>query len=82
MRIMQKAAALTAALVLVPASAMAANIPDAGEEPGAGLSVLETFFWFIAVPGAIVGVVTLLWALGNWRKAGAEKSVVIWSENN
>jgi hypothetical protein len=50
----------TAALVLLSSSpALAAN-PDDGNEPGSGFSVLETLFWFVAVPGTLFVVITLL----------------------
>jgi hypothetical protein len=82
MDILKKVVGLSTLLLLSPTSAFAANIPDAGEEPGAGLRVLETVFWFIGVPAAIVGVVTFIWALGNWRRTAEDKSVVVWTEQN
>ncbi|MEY3408176.1 MAG: hypothetical protein RL038_1237 [Actinomycetota bacterium] len=72
-----KSLALTATLSLMPVSAFAANIPDAGEEAGPGMSVLETFMWFIAAPAAIIGVVTFLWALSGWRKSAKANEVEI-----
>jgi hypothetical protein len=51
----------TAALVLLLSSSPAlATKPDDGSESGSGLSVLETLFWFVLVPGALFVVIALL----------------------
>lgn len=78
----KKISIATFGLMFAPNVTFAANIPDAGEEPGVGLSVFETFFWFIGVPAAIMGAVTFVWAIGNWRKAAENKSVVVWHNEN
>ena len=45
------------------ASTVLARVVDDGAEPGDGLSVLETLFWFVAVPGALfVGIALLVMA--------------------
>lgn len=66
---------LTIVFALVTPTAFAANIPDAGEETGPGLSVLETVLWFVALPGAILGTIWFIWALGNWRKSAKSNEV-------
>lgn len=72
-----KTLVLSLALSLIPTTAFAANIPDAGEETGPGLSVLETVLWFVVAPGAILGGIWFLWALSNWRKAAKTSEVEI-----
>jgi hypothetical protein len=64
----------SAIFALTPTTVFAANIPDAGEEPGAGLSVLETVLWFVVAPAAIIAVITFIWALSNWRKEAAKST--------
>ena len=44
-----------------------ANIADAGDEPGAGLSVVETVGIFVGLPVASVFAIWLLWAIPGWR---------------
>lgn len=52
----------TVALVLLPSPVWAASTRrvDDGSEPGDGLSVIETLFWFVAVPGALFVAIALL----------------------
>lgn len=45
-----------------------AAIPDAGSEAGEGLSVVETVFWFVALPSIMWFVIWLLWSMPKWRK--------------
>jgi hypothetical protein len=52
---------VTAALTLLLTSSPAlATKPDGGSEPGPGLSVIETLFWFVVVPGALFVAIALL----------------------
>lgn len=41
---------------------------DAGDEPGAGMSVLETVGFFVVLPLGIWGVIWLLWSLPKWMR--------------
>jgi hypothetical protein len=53
-------AASAVALVLAPASAaLAANVDD-GQDPGPGLSVLQTVLIFVGIPALLFVVITLL----------------------
>jgi hypothetical protein len=54
-------AAVTAGLVLLPATAaVASRPPDDGAEPGSGFSVIETLLWFVVLPGALFVLIALL----------------------
>lgn len=50
------------------ASSALAYTVDAGEEAGPGMSVLETVLWFVALPGALIGLVWFLWSIPAWRR--------------
>ena len=53
-------AATAAALVLAPASAaLAANVDD-GQQPGGGLSVMQTLLIFVGIPALLFVVISLL----------------------
>lgn len=44
---------------------------DAGDDPGPGMSVLETVGIFVLLPMGIWGVIWLLWSIPKWsREAG------------
>lgn len=58
---------MTSALLAVPSPAMA-YMRDAGDEPGSGMSVLETVGVFVLLPLAIWGVIWLLWSIPKWRR--------------
>lgn len=62
-------------LALIP-SAVLANIPDDGSEAGPGMSVLETVLWFVVAPTVIIGFITFIWALSNWRKTALKTTEV------
>jgi hypothetical protein len=75
-----KTIVVTAFFALTPSIVFADNIPDAGTETGPGMSVLETVLWFVVGPSVIIGFITFIWALSNWRKA-ASKSTEVQSVN-
>ena len=53
------------------ASPAAAYTRDAGDEPGPGMTVLETVGIFVLLPLGIWGVIWLLWSIPKWhREAG------------
>jgi len=52
---------------------------DAGDEPGPGLTVLETFLYFVAAPIAISAIVTLLVMAPSWTRRGRLGTDVDWS---
>lgn len=63
-------AMIVVALACSPIPAMAYQ-RDAGDEPGSGMSVLETVGIFVLLPLGIWGVVWLLWSIPKWsREAG------------
>lgn len=45
-----------------------AYTPDAGDEPGTGMTVLETVGFFVLLPLAIWGVIWVLWSIPKWRR--------------
>lgn len=52
---------MTALTALRDAVLSASTVIDDGSEPGDGLSVVETLFWFVAIPGALfVGIALLV----------------------
>lgn len=65
---MKKVFFLTLLLSLFALPAHAAIIPDAGAEAGEGLSVVETLFWFVGLPGLVWFVIWLLWSIPKWRR--------------
>ena len=69
---------LTLAASVSPAIA---NMPDAGEEPGAGLSALQTITWFVAAPLTVWAIVWFLWSIPKWRKNGAPQTGENWNPN-
>lgn len=60
--------------LVVAIAVMSSPIPavayarDAGDEPGAGMSVLETVGFFVLLPLGIWGVIWLLWSIPKWRR--------------
>jgi hypothetical protein len=58
---------LAVAVLSAPLPALA-YARDAGDEPGAGMSVLETVGFFVVLPLAIWGVIWLLWSLPKWMR--------------
>jgi hypothetical protein len=52
---------------------------DPGDEPGPGLTVLETFLYFVAAPIAISAIVTLLVMAPSWTRRGRLGTDVDWS---
>ncbi|MEN9692459.1 MAG: hypothetical protein RLZZ330_103 [Actinomycetota bacterium] len=56
-----------------------ANMADAGEETGAGLSALETIIWFFVTPATVWVVVWFLWSIPKWRKNGAPQTGDNWN---
>lgn len=69
--------------VLLAASATPAiaNMTDAGEEAGSGLSTLETIIWFAVIPATTWVVVWFLWSIPKWRKNGAPQTGDNWNPN-
>ncbi len=56
-------AAAAAAIVLAGSAASAGAAtsgPDAGSEPGAGFSIVETLFFFVGIPLALFAVIAVL----------------------
>lgn len=53
-------AAISSALVLLPAVAARASDVDDGSEAGDGLSVIETLLYFVALPAALFVVIAVL----------------------
>lgn len=54
--------------VLLSPMAAYAYTPDAGDEPGPGMTVLETVGFFVLLPLAIWGVIWVIWSIPKWRK--------------
>lgn len=63
-------------LLVSPASAYTR---DAGDEPGPGLSVLETVGIFVLLPLAIWGVIWLLWSIPKWRREAGPATGQEWN---
>lgn len=59
----------------LPASAYQS---DAGDEPGAGMSVLETVGVFVLLPLGIWGVIWLLWSIPKWRRESGPATGEAW----
>ena len=59
---------LAIAGVFATASASLAYANDAGEQPGTGLTVIETITYFVGLPVAIWVIVWFLWSIPEWRK--------------
>lgn len=56
------------AALLATATPANAYMEYSGMEPGPGMSVLQTIATFVLLPIGIFAVVSLLWAIPNWRK--------------
>lgn len=69
-------AATTTALTAAPAFAYA---NDAGDEPGAGMSVLETVGIFVVLPLAIIAGLWLVWQIPAWRAANRPTTGEAWN---
>lgn len=67
------------ALVVTSTSSAFANIPDAGEETGPGMTVLETILWFVVAPAGIWIVTWFLWSIPKWRNANTPKTGDSWN---
>jgi len=52
---------------------------DAGDDPGQGLTVLQTFLYFVAAPIAISAIVALLVMAPSWTRRGRLGPDVDWS---
>jgi hypothetical protein len=69
----------TSVLTLTASPAFAAH-PDDGSQPGKGFSVLQTLFWFVAVPALIIGTIWLLvWIPGMTRGPRYRPGVSWWA---
>lgn len=66
------------ALLFSPVSALAYT-PDAGDEPGPGMTVLETVGFFVLLPLAIWGVIWVLWSIPKWRRDAGPRSGEDWN---
>jgi hypothetical protein len=53
-------AAVTALPLLLSAPAFAASHPDAGSDPGGGLSVLQTVLIFVGIPAGVFALIVVL----------------------
>lgn len=69
---------LTTFLVSSTSSAFA-NMPDAGEETGPGMTALETILWFVVAPAGIWIVTWFLWSIPKWRKTNTPKTGDDWN---
>ncbi len=56
-----------------------ANIPDAGEETGEGLSALETILWFVVTPTVVWVIIWFLWSIPKWRKSNMPQTGENWN---
>lgn len=66
------------AAVLIAPTPVLAYSRDAGDEPGPGMSVLETVAFFVLLPLAIWGVIWLLWSLPKWLRSSRPASAAEW----
>lgn len=59
----------TAGLVLATAApALATNKTDDGDDPGPGLSVIETLLWFVVLPAGLFVVIAILATLPSMSR--------------
>ncbi len=72
---------LTAAITFIAVSITPAfaNIPDAGEETGEGLTALETIMWFVVAPAAIWIIIWFLWSIPKWRRSNTPQTGENWN---
>jgi len=63
-------------LAVTPANA---NMVDAGEEPGAALSAIDTILWFVVTPTAVWAIVWFLWSIPKWRRTNEPKTGENWN---
>lgn len=65
---MSRAAVLGLSGVVFTATTASANLPDAGEETGPGMSAFETITWFVLAPLAVWAIIWFLWSIPQWRR--------------
>ena len=64
--------------VIFTATAASANLPDAGEETGQGLTSLETLTWFVLAPLATWVIIWFLWSIPKWRRNATPTTGANW----
>lgn len=67
------------AFLLVSVVPAFANIPDAGEETGEGLTALETILWFVVAPTAVWVIIWFLWSIPKWRRSNMPQTGENWN---
>ena len=67
------------ALLTASVSPAMANMTDAGEEAGAGMSALETILWFVVTPATVWIIVWFLWSIPKWRRNNEPKTGDNWN---
>lgn len=67
------------AITFSTASGVLANMTDAGEETGPGMTALETILWFVVAPAGIWIVTWFLWSIPKWRSANTPKTGDNWN---
>lgn len=63
-----RAALVGLSTAIFTATAASANLPDAGEETGPGMTAFETISWFVLAPLATWVIVWFLWSIPQWRR--------------
>lgn len=71
-------AAIAVTVLSTPLPALAYT-RDGGDEPGPGMSVLETVGFFVVLPLAIWGVIWLLWSLPKWLRESRPATAETWN---
>lgn len=66
-------------MMLSSSTALALPHRDEGDDPGPGLSILETVGYFVFAPLALFGLIAALVVFADQRRAGAERAAT--SEN-
>lgn len=69
--------ALTVAVLSSPVPALA-YARDPGDDPGAGMSVLQTVAVFVVLPLAIWGVIWMLWSIPKWMQGSRPATAETW----
>lgn len=69
----------TAVAVISAPLPVLAYTRDSGDEPGAGMSVLETVGFFVVLPLGIWGVIWLLWSVPKWLRESRPVSPENWN---
>jgi hypothetical protein len=69
----------TLTLFVATLSPAFANMTDAGEETGPGMTALETILWFVVTPTVVWLIIWFLWSIPKWRRNNEPKTGENWN---